>query len=197
MSKRSNRLCRSLHAPGALDVLDQEWNTFVEYITSRGSRELENVEPLPYRHVLTNSESTRLRGTLASRWGVCGYWYPLSKVEPHVNVIAFHTDLWERRGGEDVLRLALEERAIGNRFAILEGPSDYGIDRLLVDTTYSGFEAFLTSDFEWLVYSSHESSIALAGWIANVFRLQWPDWAEVTYQGPFLTDDLRGTWRRA
>lgn len=33
-----------------------------------------------------------------------------------------------------MLRLALEERAIGNCFAILEGPSDYEIDRLLVDT---------------------------------------------------------------
>lgn len=92
-------LVQKFDAPDALDVLDQEWNTFVEYITSRGSRALENVEPLPCRRVLTNSESTRLRGTLASRWGVCGCWYPLSKVEPHVNVIAFHTD---HGNGEEV-----------------------------------------------------------------------------------------------
>jgi len=59
---------------------------------------------------------------------------------------------------------------------------------------YRGEESFATSDFEWLVYSSHESSIAVAGWLADRFRQQWRDWETVAYGGPFHTDDLRGSW---
>ena len=59
---------------------------------------------------------------------------------------------------------------------------------------YQGDESFVTSDFEWLLYSSHESSIAVAGWLADFFRKQWRDWEAVAYGGPFHTDDLRGSW---
>jgi hypothetical protein len=50
------------------------------------------------------------------------------------------------------------------------------------------------SDFEWLVYSSHESSIAVAGWLADFFRAKWSDWGSVAYGGPFHTIDRRGSW---
>ncbi|MGA9977265.1 MAG: hypothetical protein WBQ08_01315 [Candidatus Sulfotelmatobacter sp.] len=66
-----------------------------------------------------------------------------------------------------------------------------------MDPIYGGFESFTTSDFEWLVYSSHESSIAVAGWLADFFRTHWPDWESVAYAGPFHTSDLRGTWEIA
>jgi hypothetical protein len=71
---------------------------------------------------------------------------------------------------------------------------DFEIARSLVDPIYGGDESFVTSDFEWLVYSSHESSIAVAGWLADLFRAQWRDWESVSYGGPFHTADLRGTW---
>jgi len=79
-------------------------------------------------------------------------------------------------------------------FSALEGPVDYEIARSLVDSRWRGDESFVTSDFEWLVYSSHESSIAVAGWLADVYRNQWRDWETVAYGGPFHTDDLRGSW---
>lgn len=181
----------------ALIALDEEWNAFDKYISDLGTRQLELIEPLPSRRVLTEFKSTQLRQTLAAHWGVKGYWYPLSKVDSRINVVAFHEELWEQRCGTAILLRALEERAIDKCFAFLEGPSDYELDRALVDPTYRGNETFITSDFEWLMYSSHESSIAVAGWLADVFRSQWPDWAQITYEGPFHTADLRGTWRSA
>jgi hypothetical protein len=80
---------------------------------------------------------------------------------------------------------------------LLEGPVDYEIARSLVNPIYKGDESFITTDFQWLVYSSHESSIAVAGWLADFFRAQWRDWEAVTYVGPFHTADLRGSWEMA
>jgi hypothetical protein len=179
----------------ALVALDEEWNVFDIYVSSLGVAQLQLIKPLPSRRVLTGVESKKLRQTLADRWGVSGYRHPLSPVDSEVNVIAFHTELWEQRGGTEILLRALDKRAIDKCFALLEGPSDYELDRVLVDPTYQGYEIFMTSDFEWLLYSSHESSITVAGWLADVIRSHWRDWARATYEGPFHTADLRGTWR--
>jgi hypothetical protein len=179
----------------ALIALDEEWNAFEKHISGLDTRQLQLIEPLPSRRVLTESESKQLRQTLAARWGVNGYWYPLSQPDSRANVIAFHAELWEQRRATETLLRALEDRAIKKCFALLEGPSDYELDRVLVDPTYQGDEIFITSDFEWLVYSSHESSVAVAGWLADLFKSLWPDWERITYEGPFHTVDLRGTWR--
>ncbi|MGI4831203.1 MAG: hypothetical protein ACRYFU_23895 [Janthinobacterium lividum] len=181
----------------ALSALNEEWNAFEGHISALGISNLQLVEPLPSRRVLTEAQSEQLRQTLAARWGVNGYWYPLPPVDSRANVIAFHEELWEQRHGTAILLQALEERAISTCFALLEGSFDFELDLQLIDPTYCGDEVFITTDCDWLVYSSHESSIAVAGWLADVFRSHWPDWAEITYAGPLRTTDLRGTWRTA
>jgi hypothetical protein len=181
----------------ALIALEEEWNAFDKYVSSLGTGQLQLIEPMPSRRVLTKSESDKLRQTLARRWDATGYWYPLSQLNSGMNVVAFHEELWEQRRGTEIFLRALEERAIDKCYALLEGPSDYELDRALVDPTYRGDETFMTSDFEWLLYSSHEYSITVAGWLADVFRSRWQDWARITYEGPFHTANLRGTWRSA
>lgn len=175
-------------------ALKDELKAFELYIASLEAVQLGHIEPLPYRRVLGDSESERLWQQLRARWGVTGYWYPLSTCDPNTNVIAFHDELWERRDGTSLLVQAVQERAMERCFLLCEGPPDYEIDRSLIDPIYGGHESFLTSDFEWLVYSSHESSIAVAGWLADFYRAHWPDWERVAYEGPFHTSDLRGSW---
>ena len=180
--------------PEAGVALTDEWKAFDSYISSLDSIQLARIKPLPYRRVLTKSESEQLRQKLSTIWGAKGYWYPLSKCDPQTNVIAFHQELWEQRDGTALLLQAIQQRAVERCFLLLEGPVDYEIARPLVEPMYRGDESFVTSDFEWLVYSSHESSIAVAGWLADFFRTQWRDWEAVTYGGPFHTADSRGSW---
>ena len=110
------------------------------------------------------NESAQLRRELSARWDAKGYWYPLSKCDPQTNVVAFHQELWEDRDGTSLLLQATRERAIERCFLLLEGPVDYEIDRSLVDPIYAGDESFVTTDFQWLLYNSDESSITVAGW---------------------------------
>lgn len=180
--------------PEAVVALDEEWNAFDRHIANLDDRQLESVEPMPFRRVLTESEGERLRQRLTAQWGVEGYWHPIAKVDPRLNVVAFHEELWGQRSGTALLLRALEERAVGRCFALPQIGPDYELDRALVTPIYREHETFVTSDCEWLIYSSHESSITVAGWLADIFRLQWPDWAQITYQGVFHTEDLRGTW---
>jgi hypothetical protein len=182
------------HSPEARVALTDEWKAFDAHINSLDPVHLAQVNPLPYRRVLTQSESAQLRQKLKTIWGANGYWYPLSKCDPQTNVIAFHQELWEQRDGTSLLLQAIQQRVIERCFLLLEGPVDYEIARSLVEPMYRGDESYVTSDFEWLVYSSHESSIAVAGWLADFFRTQWRDWEAVTYGEPFHTADLRGSW---
>jgi len=175
-------------------ALKEELKAFELYIAGLEPIQLGHVEPLPYRRVLGGSESQRLWQQLRASWGVAGYWYPLSNCDPHTNVIAFHQELWERRDGTSLFVQATQERAIERCFLLCEGLTDYEIDHSLIDPIGGGDDSFLTTDFEWLVYSSHESSIAVAGWLADFYRAQWPDWESVAYEGPFHTSDLRGSW---
>lgn len=181
-------------SPDACVAVTDEWRAFEAYVSSLDAVQLARIEPLPYRRVLAKSESEQLREELYTRWGAKGYWYPLAKCDPHINVVAFHQELWRKRDGTSLLLHAIHERTVERCFLLLEGPVDYEIGQSLLDPIYRGDESFVTSDFDWLVYSSHESSVAVAGWLADFFRAQWRDWEAVTYRGPFHTDDLRGSW---
>lgn len=181
-------------SPDARLALIDEWKAFEGYINSLDAVQLAHIEPLPYRRVLTQSESEHMRHELSTRWGVKGYWYPLAECNAHTNVVAFHQELWERRNGASLLLQAMQQSDVERCFLLQEGPVDYEIGQSLVDPIYRGDECFMTSDFEWLLYSSHESSITVAGWLADFFRAKWPDWKDVTYGGPFHTSNLRGTW---
>jgi hypothetical protein len=74
------------------------------------------------------------------------------------------------------------------------GLPDYELDGALVDAMYDGSEKFLFADRDWILYSSHESSLTLTGRLATFIRDLWPDADQLSYGGPFHTADLRGTW---
>ena len=80
-------------SPEACVALTDEAKAFEAYIRSLDAIQLARIEPLPYRRVLSRPESQQLRQELNARWGAKGYWYPLSKCDPHTNVVAFHQEL--------------------------------------------------------------------------------------------------------
>jgi hypothetical protein len=173
-------------------AVTDEWRAFEAYISSLDAVQVARIEPLPYRRVLAKSESEHLRQELSTRWG--GYWYPLAKCDPHTNAVGFHQEFWKKRDCTSLLHQATHERAVEGCILLLEGIVDYEIARSLVDPMHRGDESFVTSDFEWLLDSSHESSNCCCRMVADFFWPQWRDWEAVADGGPFHTDDLRGNW---
>lgn len=180
----------------ATTALNDEAESFTRYVATLHPDDLRRVPPLPYRRVLLESEGNDLWKKLQRIWLVPsrGYWYPLSECPPNLDMIAFHDELWQSRDGTQLLRNMLRGKGIERCLVLRENPPDFELESSSADPAYDGDECFITSDFEWLVYASHESSITVAGWLADAIRKEWKDWDQVTYRGPFHTADLRGTW---
>lgn len=186
----------------AREALRDEAGDFRAYLEALAPADLAQMEPLPYRRVLGKEESAQIWGELGEAWGIGdGYWFPLKDGPMPPDILAFHTDYFESIDGEVFLREALEQRGISKVFLLHEfGDPEYEIELNIYAPGYrDGGEQYSTSaQKDWMVYSSHESSITVCGrWLVNVFRAAQPECIERTYQGPFSTPDLRGTWETA
>lgn len=196
------RLQDQLRNPHALAALAAEADDYREHIGKLRALDLDGVEPLPYHRVLSSEESKLIWDRLVNRWDIDGdCWFPLREGDPPPNAIAFHEDLFSVRRGAEMLRDVLTKHSIEHVFQFSEcrpPDFDYEIALSIFEPAYiAGSEQYFTSqELVWLVYASHESSITIAGdWLVDYFRGKWPDWSERTYQGPFSTPDLRGTWK--
>jgi hypothetical protein len=67
-------------------ALNDEYKAFEMYVAGMGATQLGQIEPLPYRRVLEDAESERLRHQLRASWGVNGYWYPLSNFRTAIRI---------------------------------------------------------------------------------------------------------------
>ena len=196
------RLQPEFENPIALAALQEEANDYRAYIQVLGPGDLSNIEPLPYQRVITEDESKRLWNQLKQNWGiVTGCWFPLREGPIPPYVIAFHRDYFEKNDGVDLLREILKAHGVATVFQLQEfGPPEpeYEIELSSFEPIYgSGGEQYSTSEIaDWVVYASHESSVTVAGeWLIRILKENWPDCISRTYQGPYSTHDLRGSWK--
>jgi len=181
-----------------LSALREQLDGYSSFLLEAARQRSLEVDPLPYRRVLSGVESDELWQMLSEQWHVRGpgsSWFPLSDDPAPNGVLTFHQELWEARKGEELLQSFLEAERIKRCLLLRElGPPNYEVDAALVSSAYDGSEKFLFSGRDWILYSSHESSLTLAGRLAAFFRDAWPNADQLSYGGPFHTPDLRGTW---
>jgi hypothetical protein len=197
--KAEAQLHAELNNTMARKVLREEAEDYRVYLEVLTPPDLASVEALPFRRVLNEEESKRLRGELAKTWGIDGsYWFPLKEGPVPSNALAIHTDYFQEIRGGAILREALQTRGISRVFQLHEfGDPEYEIELGIFEPSYrDGGEQYSTSEQTgWMVYASHESSITICGdWLIQFFCECQPDCTERTYKGPYPTPDLRGTW---
>jgi hypothetical protein len=184
--------------PPALAALQDQLSAYSAYIGRLDANMALEVEPLPFRRVLSSEEVAALWLSPLAKWGIrgAGYgWFPLSDDPEPRGALTFHTDLWDSRQGAALFQNFLAHEGIARCYMLRElGPPDYELDRELATPAYDGSETFIFKDDGWLIYASHESSLTLVGLVADFFRKNWSDADSLGYRGPYHTDDLRGTW---
>jgi hypothetical protein len=182
----------------AIDALKSQLSSYFGFIENLTSTATDLVEPLPFRRVLRNDESESLWASLRDRWGIRGQgygWFPLSGDYQPDGSLAFHEELWTARRGNQLLQRFLREQNVLRCNLLRElGPPHFELDVSLAKAVYDGSESFLFDNADWVLYTSHESSITAAGSLAEFLRATWSDVEMLAYGGPFHTDDLRGTW---
>jgi hypothetical protein len=156
------------------------------YIIDLTRSDLATIEPLPQRRTLDEDESRKLWAAFWRRWNL--------EIDRDLNLLWFHNDLFDARDGAQVLRDALIGRGISNVLQFHEAGPGLEIDVSIFDPRDGVYST--SHEFGWLVYSHHESAIGISGeWLEETFRQRWPDWRDKIYEGPYLTADLRGTWK--
>jgi hypothetical protein len=113
---------------------------------------------------LAGSQSTALRERLRQRWAWDGgYWHPLSpQSDPFL--LGLNASSLETMLPEDQLRVLLEDFAPGELVLLHEYLGDSTTTVRELTHLYGWSETFLAPfSFEWVVYWSHEDTIAFGG----------------------------------
>ena len=167
-------------------AMADERETFCRYIRERTLYDLQAVEAMPYRRVLTAEESKSIWSHVRTRWQIAeGYWYPLAACTLP-GVVAFKAGAFEEAVPYWMLQNALAARGIGRVWELREYGPEFEQDVSLFEPYYNGAEGFWSSgDLDWLIYASHESSVTVAGWLLPELKAMWPSWQSHFWTGVF------------
>jgi len=160
---------------------------FQTYIKSLTMNDLLAITPLPYRRVLTEHEIVDIWRHIEQCWGITAkmHWYPLNNVSPPPHVIALQEDWFAFALPPDVLRNILMQHGIRRVWELREDGSlpQYEMDVAFLVSWDGGAEHVWTSEgMDWMIYTSHESSITLGGqWLLDSVKQIWPQWKDHIY----------------
>jgi hypothetical protein len=167
-------------------VMNEERELLCEYISQLSDKDLSIIEPLYYRHVLSETERNEIRAKLKTIWNVDGYWYPLTtwKID---NAEAFQDSYFEKEFGYEILKDILRNHNVTKIWELREDGIDYEIELSIFEPYYNGSEGFwCDSNYDWLIYASHESSITFAGTILDDIQNNWTNWQKRIWTSPFF-----------
>ncbi len=176
------RLHAELKNEIARKALREESEDYKTYIRILSEGDLLSIAPLPFRRVLTTTESKALWNQLRMTWDIGeGYWFPLREEPIPPNMMAFHVDYFEKMNGVKLLQEALRMRHFARVFELHEfspDEPDYEIEVSILKPAYLfGGEQYCTAEgIDWVVYASHESSITVCGeWLTEVLSKRGRD----------------------
>lgn len=147
--------------PIAKNAMKEERQKFIEFVNSRTIENISQVEPLPYRHRLTDQEMITVRNKLLEIWNYNGdYWDPLEDKSPSETVFLMKKNITE----DDTKKIVdfITVNTMKRLFEITEDRIDYEIELDTFDIDL--YETIVTDKtFEWVIYGSLEGTITFGG----------------------------------
>jgi len=143
-------------------AINDEMQKYKSYILSFDEKKIENtfVDTLPYRRKLKQVESAEIRKALHEKWNFDGsYWFPLVDVRPisALFLMKKYVEPYEKPI-IDIVR-SISSNMI---YLIEETGNDYEMAIECFGLTY--YECICCDkNLDWIVYESHEETIAFAG----------------------------------
>lgn len=158
----------------AANAIQEERIKFKDFIQTISTKDLTSVEPLAHRRRLAKDESEKVRQTLREQWNFEGnYWEPLEELSPKPTIFLMKDNITDE-DYEEITR-EIQKHAVPKLFEIAEDGSDAEIEfGLFHPDCYETI--YCDRTFEWIVYGSHESTIAFGGdWLLEFIRLLYKD----------------------
>lgn len=147
--------------PVAKNAMTEERTKFIEFINSKTTENISQVEPMPYRHRLSDQEMVLVRKQLADIWNYDGdYWNPLDDKCSNETVFVMEDNLTE----DDSRKIVdfIVANSSKRLFEISEDRIDYEIE--LDSFSLELYETIITDkSFNWVIYGSHEDTLTFGG----------------------------------
>lgn len=175
------------------NVMQQEREAFCKYIKNLNQEQIEYINPLFYRKVLTETESQKLWGILKKKWDIQtkSYWHPLMD-SPINDVIVFQEEPFDIKFGIENIRKILQRKCIQKVFSLTEYGPEYELDVSVFEPLYyhSGVENYsFSQQADWVIYASHEGAITVGGkWLIDEIKTIWTDWGKYIWKSTFEDD---------
>jgi hypothetical protein len=149
------------------NAMNEERIKFIEFVNSMTIKNMSEVEPLPYRHRLSNEEMLFIRERLLVIWNYDGdYWNPLDEKCPVETVFVMKDYLHQDDYNKIVAHLISISKS--RIYEVSEDRVDYEIE---FDSFNPDLYETIVSDntFEWVIYGSHEGTLTFGGKLLTDF----------------------------
>ncbi len=169
--------------PEAHAVESEERKAFARFVRELPEFSLGEVEPLSYVRVLQSDEAERIWDLVELKWGLKRrqYGYPLADAG-RLDIQAFQETDFLAAISPTRLGSLFAERGVTRLWELREYGPEFEIDSSTFTPEYNGAEGVWTSpSLDWIIYTSHESSIAVAGWLLPEVKRIWPAWERHTW----------------
>jgi hypothetical protein len=151
---------------GHLKKIELEKQNFLKFVDQLDTSTFDNIEPLPYRRRLSESEAINVRQSLKSKWNFDGwtspnyYWEPLVLASPKP-VYFYNTEVLSDTDFENIGKL-FWKLAGDTIYEVTEDKIDYEIEATEIDK-YTIEAAYTDKLYNWIIYLSHEGTTAFGG----------------------------------
>jgi len=167
-------------------AMEEERSAMLQFVADRSEEELTHVEPLPYRHIVPDTLGQEQWLRLAQAWGIdvkSSYWYPLSETI-RSDLVAFDAGYFARDVRPEQLQALLGNGGETRVWEFREFGLTARLDLALLEPTYTGEEGYWSnSGVDWILYASHESSLAVGGSLLPEVKRIWPNWRQFVWTG--------------
>ncbi len=164
-------------------ITDERYR-FIAYIQGVTEDAFLQLQLLPFRRALGQTEHRDLMQKFERVWG---RWYG-GCVNAEIDIPAhatIHIKAMDEPNAYRYLQEALARRGYNRVFELREGGDGYELDAEGATFLYDGAEGFwMSADLNWMVYASHEASIAFGGaWLVDAMRLALRNFEHYLYKG--------------
>jgi hypothetical protein len=162
------------HNSISLNAMQEERKKFIAFIEKIALENLTLVEQLPYRRRLTKGESDQVRQVLLEKWNFEGnHWEPLEELSPKPTIFLMKENIAD--SDYEQITQSIQQNSDTKLFEITEDVSDAEIEfSLFHPDCYETI--YCDKSFDWIVYGSHESTIAFGGvWLLDIIQNLYAD----------------------
>jgi hypothetical protein len=175
--------CKSWRDQGVRERTQDERENLAAYIRHLDTNALLQIEPLPFRRVLTDTESVELRQRLMDQWQFDdGWWIPERPIELTEEVLVARSSVFTEHVSDEEIKHLLRDHGIEKLFRVCfygEDPDfEVDIDSFKIVVEWSE-QVWTTAKMDWIIYIPQTWAVTVAGdWLVQEVKALWPQWED-------------------